>query len=66
MKILKQNTKAMQVEFTFEEYFRIANWLKHKPAGKIEIESRDALENFISMSSFINPKIAVCVNFQSF
>ncbi|MCD0480407.1 hypothetical protein LPB90_18365 [Chryseobacterium sp. LC2016-29] len=59
MDLIKQNHETVQIEFTLEEYFRIKGWLSGKPAENIDIETRDALENLINISAWINPDINI-------
>ncbi len=56
MKVLSDTNTKVEIEFTKKEYYQIQNWLIGKEAGKIEIDVRDSLENFIALSSSMNPK----------
>lgn len=56
MKVLSDTNTKVEIEFTKKEYYQIQNWLIGKEAGKIEIDVRDSLENFISLSSSMNPE----------
>jgi hypothetical protein len=56
MKVLKENEKTVVVEFSKKEYHQIANWFIGKAYGNIEIDVKDTLQNFLNVSSFLNPE----------
>ena len=56
MRVLNDNTESVTVKFSKKEFYQIQAWLIGQKFGNLEIEKRDTLENFIALSSWLNPE----------